>query len=126
MMHCTKKRTWLRIVPIFFATAFLLPFNTQFAEMFNNSLLAKEPKHTPTYEIGVSKGKSLSRYIQGQVLEANAETGQIVYLVRSRRNYLTIDPQIAGQYADKLSRLETVEIKGFFRYDRTQRFYIAD
>lgn len=125
-MHRTKKRTNPIFVPIFFATALLLPFGKQSAQMFNSSLSAKEPKSLPTYEIGVSKGKSLARYIQGQVIEANAETGQIVYLVRSRRNYLTIDPIVATQFADRLGRLETVEIKGYYRYDRTQRFYIPD
>lgn len=79
------------------------------------------------YEVGVTRPDTgVSKQVQGQVVEANPSTGQIVYLVKGRRNYLTIDPIEAKEMADRLEKLELVEISGSYRYDRIRRIYLKN
>lgn len=78
------------------------------------------------YQVSVSSPSSQSKKIQGQVIEADGESGQIVYLVRGKRSYLSIEPALAREMADSLSKMQTVEINGDYRYDRIKRYYIKD
>lgn len=78
------------------------------------------------YQVSVSSPTSQSKRIQGQVIEADGETGQIVYLVRGKRSYLTIEPSLAKAMAESLAKMQTVEINGDYRYDRIKRYYTKD
>lgn len=78
------------------------------------------------FQVSVSSAAPQSKRIQGQVVEANGETGQIVYLVRGKRSYLTIEPALAKDMEESLSKMQTVEINGDYRYDRIKRYYIKD
>ncbi|WP_244288327.1 hypothetical protein [Leptospira congkakensis] len=78
------------------------------------------------YQVSVSPSSSQTKRIQGQVIEADGATGQIVYLVRGKRSYLTIEPGLAQEMADSLSQMKTVEINGDYRYDRIKRYYTKD
>lgn len=78
------------------------------------------------FQVSIRSSSPQSKRIQGQVIEADGQTGQIVYLVRGKRNYITITPEIAKEMEDSLSRMETVEIDGDYHYDRIKRYYIKD
>ncbi|WP_244279883.1 hypothetical protein [Leptospira brenneri] len=78
------------------------------------------------YQVSINSPASQSKRIQGQVVEADGETGQIVYLVRGKRSYLTIEPALAKEMAESLSQMQTVEINGDYRYDRIKRYYTKD
>lgn len=78
------------------------------------------------YQVSVSSPSPQSKRIQGQVIEADGETGQIVYLVRGKRSYLTIEPGLAKEMAEALSKMQTVEINGDYHYDRIKRYYLKD
>ncbi len=69
--------------------------------------------------------KTNLRAIYGQVVEAE-ENGQIVYTSNGRRSHLNIDPNIAAAYKKKLERMETVEIRGNFYYDRGKGYYVEE
>ncbi|WP_411821759.1 hypothetical protein [Leptospira sp. 'Mane'] len=69
--------------------------------------------------------KTNLRAIYGQVVEAE-ENGQIVYTSNGRRSHLSIDPNLAASFKKKLDRLETVEIRGNFYYDREKGYYLAE
>lgn len=76
---------------------------------------------------GPSPSQASSKWIQGQVLEANPETGQIVYTSPyGKRGYLTVSKELAGVYHEKISRMEAAEIRGNFRYDRVRRHYVEE
>lgn len=78
------------------------------------------------FQVSISSPGPQLKRIQGQVIEADPNTGQIVYLVRGKRSYLTIAPELALEMAESLSRMQTVEINGDYRYDRIKRYYIKD
>lgn len=78
------------------------------------------------YQVSVNTPASQSKRIQGQVIESDGKTGQIVYLVRGKRSYLTIEPALAKEMAEALSQMQTVEINGDYRYDRIKRYYTKD
>lgn len=69
--------------------------------------------------------KTNLRAIYGQVVEAE-ENGQIVYTSNGRRSHLNIDPNIASAFKKKLERMETVEIRGNFYYDRGKGYYVEE
>ncbi|TGK47745.1 hypothetical protein EHQ16_01980 [Leptospira kanakyensis] len=89
-------------------------------------LCVGKPHIFQKYQVSVNSPSSQGKRIQGQVIEADGETGQIVYLVRGRRSYMTIEPSLAKEMAESLSRMQTVEIDGDYHYDRIKRYYIKD
>ncbi|TGN10620.1 hypothetical protein EHS11_09690 [Leptospira ilyithenensis] len=72
-----------------------------------------------------SSKKTNLRAIYGQVVEAE-ENGQIVYTSNGKRSHLSIDPRIAAGFKKKLERMETVEIRGNFYYDRGKGYYVEE
>ncbi|MGV3667935.1 MAG: hypothetical protein ACO1NV_17545 [Leptospira bouyouniensis] len=78
------------------------------------------------YQVTSPAKQAQTKTIQGQVVEADPVSGQIVYLVRGRRFYLTINPTEAEIMAEELSKMKTVMIDGEYRYDRIKRYYVKD
>ncbi|MBM9589818.1 hypothetical protein JWG41_05135 [Leptospira sp. 201903075] len=99
---------------------------TQLSPTSDVWLCVGRPHIFQKYQVSVSSPASQSKRIQGQVIEADGESGQIVYLVRGRRSYLTIEPSLAKEMAESLSQMQTVEINGDYRYDRIKRYYTKD
>ncbi|XDD47241.1 hypothetical protein AB3N60_03905 [Leptospira sp. WS39.C2] len=89
-------------------------------------LCVGKPHVFQKYQVTSPSRTSQTKTIQGQVVEADPKTGQIVYLVRGRRFYLTIDPMEANVMAESLSKMQTVTIDGEYRYDRIKRYYVKD
>jgi hypothetical protein len=80
------------------------------------------------YSVGISSGESTNRkFILGQILESDPASGQIVYTqAAGRRGYLTVSPELAREYRARLDQMESVEIKGNFRYDRIKRYFVEE
>lgn len=89
-------------------------------------LCVGKPHVFQKYQVSSPSRTSQTKTVQGQVVEADPTSGQIVYLVRGRRFYLTIAPTEAKDMADALSQLKTVSIDGEYRYDRIKRYYVKD
>lgn len=74
-----------------------------------------------------SPSQAGSKWIQGQVLEADPTSGQIVYSSPyGKRSYLTLSKEQAATFHERISRMETVEIRGNFRYDRVKRYFVEE
>ncbi|MDF3820566.1 hypothetical protein P3G55_11680, partial [Leptospira sp. 96542] len=87
-------------------------------------LCVGKPHIFQRFSVGPNRNLGIgTKQVKGQVVEANGETGQIVYLERGRRIYLTIDPILAQEMEQRLGKMEVVEIDGEFRYDRIRHFY---
>ncbi|TGL59861.1 hypothetical protein EHQ79_07820 [Leptospira jelokensis] len=99
---------------------------TQLSPTSDEWLCVGKPHVFQKFKVSSPVKTSQSKTVQGQVVEADATTGQIVYLVRGRRFYLTIDPVEAKSMAEALAKLETVSIDGEYRYDRIRRYYVKD
>ncbi len=86
------------------------------------------PNIRKQFRIGANNLSSAnSRQVSGQVVEADGNTGQIVYMeARGRRGYLTVAPSLAAEFKSRLDRMETVEISGSFRYDRVRRYFVEE
>ncbi|ABZ96944.1 Hypothetical protein; putative signal peptide [Leptospira biflexa serovar Patoc strain 'Patoc 1 (Paris)'] len=89
-------------------------------------LCVGKPHVFQKYQVTSQARQAQTKTIQGQVVEADPSTGQIVYLVRGRRFYITIDPMDAKEMAEALSQMKTVTIDGEYRYDRIKRYYVKD
>lgn len=99
---------------------------TQLTPTSDEWLCVGRPHVFQKYKVSSPVKTSQTKTVQGQVVEADPNTGQIVYLVRGRRFYLTIDPLEAKSMAEELSELKTVTIDGEYRYDRIKRYYVKD
>ncbi len=86
-----------------------------------------KPNVMKRFSVGVpTKAEPNSKFVAGQVVEASGETGRIVYMTQGRRNYLTVAPSIAQEFQSRLEKMEIVEIKGNFTYDRVKRYYVGE
>lgn len=99
---------------------------TQLTPTSDEWLCVGKPHVFQRFKVSSPVKTSQTKTVQGQVVEADPTTGQIVYLVRGRRFYLTIDPVEAKSMADTLAELGTVNIDGEYRYDRIKRYYVKD
>ncbi len=86
------------------------------------------PNIVQKYEVQIgSETKGKTKFVMGQILEANPATGQIVYLEpNGRRGYLRIDREMAQDFQERIEKMERVEIKGDFYYDRVKGYYVRD
>lgn len=99
---------------------------TQLTPISDEWICVGRPHVFQKYQVSAPKRTAQTKWVEGQVIEADPQTGQIVYLVRGRRFYLTIDPEEAKSMAVSLSELKSVSIQGDYRYDRIKRYYVKD
>jgi|GEM_PF-6368987 len=93
-----------------------------------NVICEGKPNVGRRFQVGVPEGTSAqSKFVAGQILEADPVTGQIVYSgAAGRRGYLTVSPEKAQEYRERLDRMETVEISGKYRYHRLKRYFVEE
>jgi len=87
-----------------------------------------KPNLGKRFRVGIPEAKpGNKKFVKGQVLESDPTTGQIVYSgAAGRRGYLTVSTEEATEYRTRLDRMETVEIRRNYRYDRVRRIFVAE
>lgn len=73
------------------------------------------------FSIQVDNGE---RFVIGQILNADPESGLLTIQTGTRKTYLKINPIEAKQIQEKLEKLEVQKIHGVYYFDRNLGYYV--
>ncbi len=84
----------------------------------------------PLVRPGGEGGRLLSqgqggRYVSGQILDADPDSGLLTIQTSSRKSYLKVDPHLAAKVQEKLSSMQIQKIEGVFVYDRNLGYFVG-